>query len=130
MRPIAPTQEKIEETPGQLNRPFRDADRAHDYFRRAGPDRRAKPCKLLRSGFMRNAQRLEVGGVPKRQFHDISELFQGCLLAGDVGVVHGGHIADRGRLGGLGGSVKPERQKRRERSSQHLTQGRLAQRRQ
>src|SRR5262249_14354470 len=60
----------------------------------------------------RNAQRLEVGGVPKRQFHDISELFKGCLLASDVGVVHGGHIADRGWLGGLSGSVESERQKR------------------
>ena len=44
----------------------------------------------------------------KRQLHNILELFQGCVLAGDVGIANGGNMA--GWLGCLGLSVKAEYQ--------------------
>src|SRR5258708_5266875 len=49
-------------------------------------------------------QRLKVRSVRERQLHDILELFQGRVLAGDVGVTDGGHVASR--LGGLGLTVQ------------------------
>src|SRR5258708_23948969 len=48
-------------------------------------------------------QRLEVRSVRERQLHDILELFQGRVLAGDVGITDGGHVASR--LGCLGLTV-------------------------
>src|SRR5260370_18279899 len=94
--------------------PFRKDFRTTDQFKvsvafrrdRLGQERLAVARRTIQenAALRLDPQRLKVRSVRERQLHDILELFQGRVLAGDVGVTDTGHVASR--LGGPGLTVQ------------------------